>query len=93
MSRVTPFLIFYLFSFPVIGPATAGDNADMAQLVPEVWKHTIVETTCQELQDCCGVYRSCGDWYQRKPDPAPVPLPSSGLMLALGLAGLMTWRR
>lgn len=71
-------------------PVIAGDNANMAQLVPEVWKHTIVEATCQELQDCCGIHLNCGDWYQRKPDAAPVPLPGAGLMLAAA-CGLL-WR-
>jgi hypothetical protein len=30
----------------------------------------------------CGVDVNCGDYYQRRPDPAPVSLPFSGLLLA-----------
>lgn len=73
-----------------LSPVIAGDNASMAQLAPEEWKQTIFETTCQELQDCCGIHRDCGSgWDKPISIPvAPVPLPGAGLMILLGLAGL-----
>lgn len=65
-------------------PAHAGDTAPgpMAALVPGEWQRVVFETTCTALGDCCGIHRPCGDYYQRAPDPAPVPLPASLYILA-----------
>jgi hypothetical protein len=65
-------------------PAHAAGNApaSMADLVPQQWRVSVIEVSCQELLDCCGLHRPCGDWYQRPPDPAPVPLPAPLYLLA-----------
>lgn len=42
----------------------------------------------------CGVDVNCGDWYQRQPDPAPVPLPPAGLLMlgSLWLLRRLRWK-
>ena len=73
-------------------PAHAGDTAPGAHLWPEepayvVW---IDAQPLFPLWRRCGPDTPCSVPYDREPDPAPVPLPSSGLMLAAA-CGLL-WR-
>jgi hypothetical protein len=70
-------------------PAEAGDNAPLSALVPEEWRVSVFEVTCRDMGDCCGVHRECGDYYERIPDPAPVPLSPTLLLLTAAIAALI----
>jgi hypothetical protein len=76
-------------------PAEAGDSAPGAALWPEepAYEATVIELAtlgpAMMPTPRCDL-RPCGDYYQRAPDPAPVPLPFSGLLLAAA-CGLL-WR-
>ena len=69
----------------------AAGDAPLSDLVPQEWRATVIEVTCHDLHDCCGIDRDCCpncDTSHR--EPAPVPLPWPGLMLIAAL-GLL-WR-
>lgn len=73
----------------------AGDNAPDFVLWPEEKDYNISILMgeiphCTVTNDCCSTYNLCSVAYNRP--PAPVPLPFSGALLVLGLAGLMLWR-
>lgn len=80
----------------VVDPAHAdGPTLPGAHLWPPEpeYRVTVLETTCTALRDCCGVHRDCGGGPYHPSlgrDPAPVPLPSSGLLM-LAACGLL-WR-
>ena len=78
--------------------ARAGDSVPGAHLWPPepAYAATVIELAvigpAMFPEPRCDL-DPCGDWYQRPRDPAPVPLPFSGLMLAAacGLLWRMTW--
>jgi hypothetical protein len=76
-------------------PAEAGDNAPGAHMWPQepAYQSTVIELAtlgpAMFPPPRCNL-RPCGDWYQR-PDPAPVPLPPSLLLLTAAIAALI-WK-
>jgi hypothetical protein len=88
----TVFAIWCMFT----NPAHAGDNAPGAHLWPPAQTYAVSIPmgelpSCTVLRDCCGVHRECGDYYERAPDPAPVPLPPTLLLLTAAIAALI-WK-
>jgi hypothetical protein len=84
------FRIVFVITMLVTAPAYPGDNA-MTKLVPEKWKQSVFEVTCQELHDCCGIYRACGGYATGPLQPAPVPLPAPIYLLTAAIAALI-WK-
>jgi hypothetical protein len=77
-------------------PAEAGDNAPGAHMWPPARTYAVSIPmgelpSCTVLRDCCGVHRQCGDYYDRIPNPAPVPLPPTLLLLTAAIAALI-WK-
>lgn len=75
--------------------AHAGDSVPGSLLWPPEREYAVSipmgeMPTCQQLRDCCGIHRNCGGYATGPLRPAPVPLPATGLLLLLGMAGL--WR-
>lgn len=98
LARVLFLLAVFLIGQGIICLLThpahaAGDAPSWVIWPPERdYSATVIEVTCQQLRDCCGIDRACGG-YATGPlpvEPAPVTLSWPGLMLAAAL-GLL-WR-
>jgi len=89
MTLIRAILIAAALGFAVglileaVAPAHAAGDAPLSDIVPPEWQRTVIEVTCHDMRDCCGIDRDCCpgcDTSHR--EPAPVPLPAPIYLLA-----------